>query len=191
MRLGIVGLGLMGAYLADLALAFRMRVVTATLQPIDDRGGRIRQVGFVELLADSDFVVCLAPAQADTANLMNAAAFAAMRPGAFFINAARGELVDDDALLAALDSGRLAGCALDVGRAPDQMPAAALVRHPRVIATPHIGGLTAPAIEHQALETVAQLACLLKGDMPFGAVNPDHAERWRRGRERSIPRGAP
>ena len=80
-----------------------------------------------------------------------------MKPGAFFVNAARGELVDDVALLQALDSGRLGGAALDVGRAPDQMPAPALARHPRVVAAPHIGGLTRPAIEHQALETVAQL----------------------------------
>ena len=133
----------------------------------------MRQVAVAALLAESDFVVCLAPANAETENLMNAAAFAAMKPGAFFVNAARGELVDDAALLAALDSGHLGGCALDVGRAPDQMPAPALARHPRVIATPHIGGLTPPAIEHQALETVAQLAQLLRGEMPEGAVNAD------------------
>ena len=157
-----------------------MRVLASTPQPFDDRGGRIRSVPLEALLGDSDFVVCLAPSNAETENLMNAAAFARMRRGSFFVNASRGELVDDAALLAALDSGRLEGCALDVGRAPDQMPSAELARHPRVIATPHIGGLTAPAIEHQALETVAQLALLLKGEMPFGAVNPEHAGRWRR-----------
>jgi D-3-phosphoglycerate dehydrogenase / 2-oxoglutarate reductase len=123
--------------------------------------------------------VCLAPASAENEKLLGAAAFAAMKPGAFFINAARGELVDDDALLAALDSGHLGGCALDVGRAPDQMPTPALARHPRVLATPHMGGLTLPAIEHQAMETVAQLAALLQGELPPGAVNPDDARRWR------------
>ena len=121
---------------------------------------------------------------------MDAAAFAAMRRGAFFVNAARGELVDDPALLAALDSGHLGGAALDVGRAPDQMPAPELANHPRVIATPHIGGLTQPAIEHQALETVAQLGLLLKGEMPVGAVNPNHADRWRRWRDRQRDGGA-
>jgi D-3-phosphoglycerate dehydrogenase len=110
---------------------------------------------------------------------MNAATFAAMKPGAFFINASRGNLVDDEALLAALDAGTIAGCAVDVGRAPDQMPSPRVAAHPRVIASPHIGGLTPPAVEHQALETVAQVAELLQGRAPRGAVNAAEARRWR------------
>jgi D-3-phosphoglycerate dehydrogenase len=184
--LGIIGLGQIGERLADLALAFGMRVVATTPQPIDERGGRIRAVPLGELLAAADFVVCLAPANPSTERLLDAAAFAAMRRGAFFVNAARGELVDDAALLAALDSGQLGGAALDVGRAPDQMPAPALARHSRIIATPHIGGLTRAATEHQALETVAQLALLLQGELPPGAVNAEHASRWRR---RHVPPG--
>jgi D-3-phosphoglycerate dehydrogenase len=140
----------------------------------------LAQVPLNALLANSDFVVCLAPALPETIRLMNAAAFAAMKPDAYFVNASRGELVDEDALLAALDSGRIAGCALDVGMAPDQTPSPALARNPRVIATPHIGGLTMPAIEHQALETVQQLRSLLQGQLPVGAVNAEHATRWRR-----------
>jgi hypothetical protein len=101
-------------------------------------------------------VVCLAIANADTENLMNAQAFARMKPGAFFVNASRGNLVDEAALREALDRGHLAGCAMDVGRAPDQMPTPELARHPKVIATPHVAGLTPQAIEHQSLETVAQ-----------------------------------
>lgn len=112
-------------------------------------------------------------------HMMDGAAFAAMRRGSFFINAARGDLVDDAALLLALDSGRLAGAALDVGRAADQMPSPALACHPGVIATPHIGGLTAPAIEHQALETVAQTQLILQGRIPAGAVNAQAAARMR------------
>lgn len=177
--LGVIGYGEIGRALGALALAFGMRVCATTLQPIA-ASERVRAVPLPVLLAESDFVVCLAPANAQTANLMNADAFASMKSGACFVNAARGELVDDAALLDALDSGRIAGCALDVGRAPDQMPTPALARHPRVIATPHIGGLTLPAIEHQALETVAQLAALLRGKLPHGAVNAEHATRLRR-----------
>ena len=66
---------------------------------------------------------------------------------------------------------------MDVGRAPDQMPSAALAQLPNVIATPHIGGLTPQAIEHQALETVRQVAVIIKGEAPVGAVNADHWTR--------------
>ena len=185
--LGVIGLGRIGRALADLALAFGMRVVAADPQPVGAPDGAIRQVAFEDLLAASDFVVCLAPANASTEKLMDAAAFSSMRRGAFFVNAARGELVDDDALLAALESGHLAGCALDVGRAPDQMPTRVLAAHPRVIATPHIGGLTQPAIEHQALETVEQLAMLVGGQLPPGAVNAAAATRWRRWCSGNLP----
>src|SRR5207253_9532416 len=99
-------------------------------------------------------------------NLMNAAAFAKMRQGAFFINVSRGNLVDEQALEAALDAGRLAGCAMDVGRAPDQMPTPRLAAQRDVIATPHAAGLTPAAIEHQSLETVAQAGEILKGRAP-------------------------
>ncbi|MBC7702988.1 MAG: hydroxyacid dehydrogenase [Rhodoferax sp.] len=177
--LGVIGFGQIGQYVGDLALAFGMRVRVNTLEPIPPHKS-LRRVALSQLLAESDFVVCLAPANAETQNMMNAHAFAAMQPGAFFINASRGELVDEDALLQALDSGHLGGCALDVGRAPDQLPSPPLARHPLVIATPHIGGLTLPAIEHQALETVAQLASLIRGEMPFGAVNATRATRLQR-----------
>jgi D-3-phosphoglycerate dehydrogenase len=88
-------------------------------------------------------------------------------------------LVDEVALRHALDHGPLAGAALDVGRGPDQTPSLDLAQHPRVIATPHIGGLTPAATEHQALETVAQTRALLQGMTPEGAVNAPDASRWR------------
>ena len=176
--LGIIGYGQIGRCLADLALAFGMRVLVADPhRPVHD--ARLQPVDLARLLAESDHVVCLANATAENENLMNADAFAAMKPSAFFINPSRGDLVDEAALAHALASGRIAGCALDVGRAPDQMPSPWLARHPRVIATPHVGGLTQPAIEHQAMETVAQVAEILQGQLPAGAVNPAHARRLR------------
>ena len=177
--LGVIGYGQIGRHLCELAAAFAMQVLVTTPRPVVERQG-LRQVPLEALLAASDFVACLAPANAETENMMNARAFSTMKPGSFFINAARGELVDEIALHGALDAGHLGGCAIDVGRAPDQMPTSALARHPLVIAAPHIGGLTLPAIEHQALETVAQLATLLKGEIPPGAVNAAHAKRLRK-----------
>jgi D-3-phosphoglycerate dehydrogenase len=84
------------------------------------------------------------------------------------------------ALLDALDRGHVAGCAMDVGRAPDQMPTPSLAAHARVIATPHVAGLTPQSIEHQSLETVAQVAEILKGNAPKGSVNADRASRLAR-----------
>jgi D-3-phosphoglycerate dehydrogenase len=137
----------------------------------------IEQVSLEELLSQSDFVVPLAVATAETENLMGKNAFEAMKRGACFINVSRGNLVDEAALEAALDSGHLGGCAIDVGRAPDQMPTLRLAARPDVIATPHSAGLTLPAIEHQAMETVAQARAIAEGRIPPGAVNAEH---WRR-----------
>ena len=176
--LGVIGYGRIAKYLCELARGFGMHVLVTAPEAIDTRNG-LTQVPLGTLLGASHFVVCLALSTAETRNLLDSAAFAAMAPGTLFVNASRGELVDETALLAALDSGHLGGCALDVGRAPDQMPSPELARHPRVIATPHIGGLTLPAIEHQAMETVSQIAALLRGEFPPGAVNAAHATRIR------------
>lgn len=177
--LGLIGYGQISRYLCKLALALGMRVlVNDPYAKVDDAA--LKQVSLDELLGAADYVVCLAVASYETENLMNDAAFAAMKPGAFFINPSRGNLVDEGALARALDGGRLAGCALDVGRAPDQMPTPSLARHPKVIATPHLAGLTPPAIEHQALETVAQAAEILGGRAPVGAINAAQATRLKR-----------
>jgi len=177
--LGVIGYGQISRYLCDVALALGMRVIVHDPHASTGRAD-LEQVGLDALLSQSDFVACLAPANEATENMMNAAAFAAMQPHAFFINASRGNLVDEDALLAALDAGTIAGCALDVGRAPDQMPSPRVAAHPRAIATPHIGGLTPPAVEHQAMETVAQLAEIFQGRVPKGAVNAAEAYRWQK-----------
>lgn len=177
--LGVIGYGQIARALCPVAQALGMQVLVSDPHATVDAPG-LRQVALDALLAQSDFVVCLAPATAETENLMDARAFAAMKRGACFINPSRGNLVDDVALARTLDAGHLAGAALDVGRAADQMPAPLLARHPRVIATPHIGGLTPPAIEHQALEAVAQTAAILRGEIPPGAVNAAQASRMRR-----------
>ncbi len=182
--IGIVGYGHIGQRVAELAGAVGMHVLVA--DPHVQIGGArdgapgpsgIEQVSLDVLLAASDQVVCLAPALPETENLFDARRFAQMKRGAIFVNPSRGNLVDEVALLAALESGHLAGAAMDVGRAPDQMPSPELARHPRVVATPHIAGLTPPAVQHQAMETVAQLAELVRGGMPRGAVNAERAQR--------------
>jgi D-3-phosphoglycerate dehydrogenase len=170
--LGVIGYGAIGREVVRIARALGMRVLINDPYVKD-----FEQTSFDDLLRESDYVVPLAVATPETENLMNTSSFAKMKRGACFINVSRGNLVDEAALEAALDSGQIGGCAMDVGRAPDQMPTPRLAARADVIATPHTAGLTLPAIEHQSLETVAQAAEIVKGRVPKGAVNADH---WKR-----------
>ena len=169
--LGVIGYGAIGREVVRIGKALGMRVL------VHDPYQHVEQVPLDTLLKESDYVVPLAVATAGTENLIGSDAFSKMKPGAYLINASRGNLVDEQALEAALDSGRLAGCAMDVGRAPDQMPTPRLAARPDVIATPHTAGLTRPAIEHQSMETAAQAAEIVRGRVPRGAVNAEH---WKR-----------
>ena len=182
-RIGIIGYGHIARHLAQLARVLGMEVLVADPYATVAEAG-IRHVPLDDLLAHSDYVVCLAVANEETENLIGQAALARMQPHAFFINLSRGNLVDEAALAAALRDNRIAGAAMDVGRARDQMPTAELAKLPNVIATPHIGGLTPQAIEHQALETVKQVEAIIKGEIPFGAVN---AENWTRRPTKAAP----
>ena len=168
---GVIGYGAIGKEVVRLCKALGMRVL------IHDPYQQIEQVPLDELLEQSDFVVPLAVATAETENLIGKDAFARMKDGAYLINVSRGNLVDEAALEAALDSGKLGGVAMDVGRAPDQMPTPRLAARHDVIATPHTAGLTVPAIEHQSMETAAQAQEIVQGRAPKGAVN---AQSWRR-----------
>jgi D-3-phosphoglycerate dehydrogenase / 2-oxoglutarate reductase len=175
---GIVGYGSIGRHLAPILKAMGMTVLVADpYAKVQDPD--IKHVSLEELLAKSDYVVCLVVATEETENLMDAAAFARMQPHAVFINLSRGNLVDEAALLAALKARTIAGAALDVGREPDQMPSRIIAKLPNVIATPHTGALTPPSIEYQSLETVQQVAKIIKGEAPVGAVN---ASAWTRNR---------
>ncbi|MFT3952893.1 MAG: NAD(P)-dependent oxidoreductase [Piscinibacter sp.] len=177
--IGILGYGAIGQRMAELALAFGMTVLVADPHKTIEVPG-LRQASFETVLAEADFVVCLVVATEATENLMDAAAFARMKPSAYFINLSRGNLVDEPALKAALDAKRIAGAAMDVGRAPDQKPSLDLASRADVVATPHTGGLTPAAIEHQAFDTVRQVKALLAGEVPPGAVNADAASRLAR-----------
>ncbi|HTG97567.1 MAG TPA: hydroxyacid dehydrogenase [Burkholderiales bacterium] len=169
--IGVIGYGAIGREVVRVCKALGMRVL------VHDPYQQVEQVTLDQLLRESDYVVPLAVATAETENLIGKDAFAKMKQGAYLINVSRGNLVDEAALEAALDSGRLAGCAMDVGRAPDQMPTPRLAAREDVIATPHTAGLTLPAIEHQSMETAAQAQEIVQGRVPKGAVN---AQQWTR-----------
>jgi len=177
--MGVIGYGAIGTRMAEVGKALGMTVlVHDPYKSIADDG--IEQVDLNRLLAASDFVVCLAVANEETENLIGAGAFGRMKETAYFINASRGNLVDEAALEDALWSERIAGAAMDVGRAADQMPSPHLARLNNILATPHIGGLTPTAIQAQALETVEQVREIVHGRLPHNAVNAEFANRLKR-----------
>jgi D-3-phosphoglycerate dehydrogenase len=173
---GIIGYGAIGEYLADILAAMGMRVLVTDPYKVVDRPS-IEQTDFDSLMKESDFVLPLAVATAETEKMIDGRALSLMKPTAFLVNCSRGDLVDEEALAEALKAGRLAGLAMDVGRAEDQRPSRRLAELPSVVATPHLGGLTVQAARPQAMSPVEQIRAVRDGQMPPRAVNADHASR--------------
>lgn len=172
--LGILGYGRIGQAVARrAALGFGMPVLYHNPLAVElaELAGRARQVGLDTLLAEADIVVSTLPLTDETRGLMDTQRFAAMKTGAIFVNGSRGAIVAEDALLAALDSGRLRAAGLDVF-AVEPLPLDSPLRaHPRVTALPHIGSAT-----HETRYAMAQLATssllqALAGVPPATSVN--------------------
>lgn len=180
--IGIIGYGAIGRRIGDLAVAFQMQV-SAYDPYVRIVNGCVEQVGLDEALS-ADFVVCAAYATPETQRMMNRDAFAKMRPHAYFVNVSRGILVDEEALEEALLSGRIAGAGLDVGMGHDEQPNPRIAKLANVVAVPHVAGLTREASDHQAFETVRQIAELVAGKIPALALNAHRALRLDRLRER-------
>jgi phosphoglycerate dehydrogenase-like enzyme len=151
---GIVGLGAIGTEVARRALAFGMEVLGYRRTPTPPSLAGIEVItSLPDLLARSDHVVIAAPATADTHHLLDADAFAVIKPGAHLVNIARGSLVDQDALIAALDDGRLAFASLDTVD-PEPLPAGhPLLEAPGLLVLPHIASAT-----HATRERMADMA---------------------------------
>ena len=169
--LGIVGLGRIGQAVARRARGFGMPLLWA------GRGERpealelgATRVPLEELLARADFVSLHVPLTTETRRLIDAAALARMKPSAFLINASRGELVDEAALVAALQAGRLAGAGLDVfEREPELAPGLAAL--PNAVLTPHVGSATRETRLAMARVAVAAVLATLRGELPRTCVN--------------------
>ena len=179
----IVGLGAIGTALARRLAPFGTRLIGVRAHA--DRGGP-PEVEFVtgpdrltEALGAADMVVCCAMFDGGSTPMFGAREFAAMRPGAIFVNVARGGLVDEAALLAALESGHLGGAGLDVHAAEPADPESALLAHPRVLATPHVGALTDAMFRRTGEAFAANLLRWASGQPPRWAVNRPVAERRR------------
>jgi D-3-phosphoglycerate dehydrogenase / 2-oxoglutarate reductase len=174
--LGVIGLGRIGAAVAARARAFGMTVLAhdALLTQTRAESLGVGLVALDELLERSDFVTLHTPLTPQTMHLIGASQLARMKSGARIINCARGGLIDEQALLKALESGHLAGAALDV--VADEPPAADaaswhLLSHRNVVATPHLGGSTREAQDRIAADLCHDIVAVLRGRPPSGAVN--------------------
>jgi len=171
--LGLVGLGRIGSEVAVRARALEMHVLAYDPVVSLDRAEQIgvELVTMDELAQRSDVISLHVPLVEATKNLFDAAHIARMKRGAYLINASRGGIVDDDALLAALDSGQLGGAALDVYSIEPPAPNSPLTHHPKIIAVPHIGASTAEAQTSAGTEMAEGVAAALSGATPRYAVN--------------------
>jgi D-3-phosphoglycerate dehydrogenase len=180
--LGVVGFGRIGQKVAERARAFGMEVLAHDpyLDPAAARRLDVELVELDRLLTQADVVTLHTPMTEATRGLLSAERIRTMREGALLINCARGGLVDEAALLAALESGRLAGAGLDVF-AEEPPRDLALVGHPKVVATPHIGAQTREAQKRIAVETSRMLLAALDGSLAVTAVNLPFAATGTRG----------
>ena len=171
-RLGIIGMGRIGRAMAQRAAAFGMQVSYIGGRPEPTASAKMRAVAsFDELFATSDVVSLHCPLNATTRHVVNAARLQIMPPGGIVINTARGECIDEVALLAAIDRGHLFGAGLDVfTNEPKLNPA--LLQRENVICTPHLGSGTSQARAAMVDSLAFGIAHVLSAQMPPNLVNP-------------------
>jgi D-3-phosphoglycerate dehydrogenase len=163
--LGIIGMGNIGSSLAQMSKLLGMQVIgydpLISDADIERRGAN--PVDIQELYIQSDFISIHVPLNPETRGMINGGSFGTMKRGVRLICTARGGIVDETALLAALESGQVAGAALDVfAKEPPGM--SALVSHPKVVATPHISAQTAEAQARAAVDIAREVLAALQGD---------------------------
>lgn len=167
--LGIVGFGTLGKSMAQVGRAIGMEVLVAVR---DDRAG------FEEVLRRSDVLSLHCPLTEETKNLIGAAELAQMKPDAILINTARGGLIDEAALIAALDAGKIFGAGFDVVESETEVTPlrTALVHHPKIIVTAHTAWLSQQARALLQLRAIEQALARLRGEIPYGLINRELAK---------------
>jgi D-3-phosphoglycerate dehydrogenase len=166
LAVGIAGFGRIGRRTAEKLASFATRLLALDhAANLADTTGKVDFVPWPALLSESDVVVVHLPLLPATAGIFDAAAFAAMRPGALLVNVARGGLVDNEALLAALDAGHLDAAALDVIDG-EPSPPARLLSHAKIIATPHIAFSSGASLAELRRRSAEEVVRVLRGEPP-------------------------
>jgi len=178
--LGVIGLGHIGRRVAEIGhFGFAMKVIGHQRRR-DAMPGFVTPADRQTVFSESDFIVLACPLTEETRHFVNAPLLSHVRKGAWLINVARGALIEEAALVAALSAGSLAGAVLDVFAEqplPDDHPYRAL---PNVLLTPHFAGLTADSLERLSCGACEEAIRILKGERPLHLANPEIWERRRR-----------
>lgn len=171
--LGVVGLGNIGRIVADRARGLGMKIVGYDPYIGREAAARlgIELATLDDLFARADFITVHTPLTDETRGLLGADAFAKVKPGVLVVNAARGGIVDEDALLAALESGKVGGAALDVFSSEPPPEGHPLIAHPAVICTPHLGASTGEAQDKVAAEIAEQVVAFFTRNEIINALN--------------------
>lgn len=186
--LGVVGYGAIGRRVADAARALGMSVCAAQLGPSLRTGADgVVRLPLDELFSRSDVVSLHCPLTRETERLVSAARLALMKPSALLINTARGGLVDEAALRAALDSSKLGGAAVDVLSSEPPRPENPLLAAKNCVLTPHLAWTSLPARKRLLATTVDNVRAMLEGN-PIHVVNPDYASAARASQRRDAQR---
>ena len=169
--LGIVGFGQIGRTLFQKVSGLGLRTLVYTRKPVPASLRRLKRVGLEELLKSSDFISLHVPLKPETRHLLGLEAFRQMKPTAFVINTSRGDIIDGDGLLQALDEGLIGGAALDVYPQEPPPPDSRLLRHPKIVATPHTAFYSEESLQELQETAATQMADVLCGRLPNSIVN--------------------
>jgi len=161
--LGILGLGNIGLRVAKIAEALGMRIIYWSQSP---KSVPYTYVSKEELLANSDIVSIHVPLTTETENLINAEALSKVKPSCILINTARGQIVDKAALVAALNTGKLAGYGADIPTSPAPAADDPLIAHPKALITAHVSSLTATTYRNMCISTVSNVLAILREQAP-------------------------
>jgi phosphoglycerate dehydrogenase-like enzyme len=175
---GIVGLGRIGREVAVRCRAFGARLLYSDVRRAEDEAAlRLRRVPLGDLLAEADVVTLHAPLSAQTRRMIGERELGRMKPGAILVNTARGELVDEAALVRALREGRIAGAGLDVLEREPPDPESPLLSMANVVLTPHVATGTRDSMAAKMRAAGENFLRVLRGERPHHVVNPEVFER--------------